>query len=1234
MKISLSLTCSVSLILAVLASRVVEGQQAHQFGDYPPVDGGGYQFSGDLYGGQAPMPNASGPNSGPGRRFASGGAGAPGRLWLKASVADRGLGYTGNYFTIGAKNRLFEDRFDGRWLVEGRAHHSLEEDGGFFSNIGLERIFTIDAAEADVAMSVWYDYDGDTRGSFAHEFHQIGVTGQIKTRKWDVIGNGYIPVGTSDYAFGDPNGVNCFAGNRVVLIPGIDSALQGFDSVVRFRPQPLGMVNGTIDLGGYHYRSDLVGSFAGGRARLGMQMLRGILVSAEVNHDERFETTGVLQAGWLFGANASGHGSEYSSLGRDLDSVTRNDHIVRYNREAVVLLDPLTGAPYNVLHVDNNANAAIQNGSAERPFASLLDAQNNSNPFDVIAVNRGDGTDRNMNQGIVLQNNQRLWGVGVPFLVPNADGTLFNLCGVAGAGRPTISNPGAIAVVSLADNNEVAGINIDATGATFGILGSGENGSIRSNEIRNAASHGVSIANATGDWTFDDNLAEDNGGSGIAVQNFIDPTGALAFNRNDASDNLLDGLAVQNASPESLTFNENMTNRNARHGLHVNNYTFVGPQPLTILDHTAEENLNRGIMLDQGTGPIRIFNTTSRNNTGAGLTIQNWNQLDPTHTIVIGNQGEDGESDFSGNGALGNIEFLLDQPGLVNNVSVTGITSNDGVRGLYGRASGVGTILNIDILDNVAFNNNINDGIYLLADESGVVNTRIGSTNVNFAQPILGNAFGGGSGIALLAQGTAGSPAAQMNAVIDNVNINNRFNTVIIVPGPPSTVIEIPNNGVELRSIGSAVANVNVLNSRIGAPNTTGPGTVDARNTTIGVLIETANDGAGLINRFNMDNLRMFNDFGVFATTSVNTFTDISLVNSVLRPDGVQSDGTRSSNVPFGDQRGETGVTVRATGQGVFSGQFNRTDRRDIDPEYAGLEIISDFNLDNMTRVRLQDNSITDFHESGVEIKSFGDAQLLLNMIGNEVSNNGAGYNSDTDNDNVYGELAADDTTVDINHLRYFDGVRIHAYDQSTLSANIFQNTFRDNFERGLRINTFSRAIINASMRNNVFFGNDRGEDIDNEIPAIGTGVFDTNLPLADSGIFDFEAINNAEFYVRAHEYQILTDLTGQPIDLAGNALPADTLGVFYPLNTGFDIRGNVVAIGAAQLNLSMTSNSLQLPPPDLRDFSQAPGDFTLGLDGATNGFTGPIGGITSVPLTAADVLIQSETTFFDAFGF
>ncbi len=298
--------------------------------------------------------------------------GMPGRVWLGATVADEGLGYHGPYATVGAKTRLWEDWLDGRWLFEGRGHVSIDS-GGFFGNFGIERVFTIDAAGADVSLSGWIDYDDDQQGSFAHTFWAWGVNGAIKTRKWDLIGNGYFPEGTTNYAEGDPTGVNCFLNNSIVLQAGIDSALRGFDVTLRTRPKTLSYVNGSIDLGGYGYDSELVDYFGGGRARLNFQFLRGMFFSGEVNYDERFDITGGISLTWVWGANV--RGAEYAGLARDLERTLRNDHIVRYNQEIVLAIDPDTGRPYDVWHVDNTADETYANGKAQTPFTNLLDAR-------------------------------------------------------------------------------------------------------------------------------------------------------------------------------------------------------------------------------------------------------------------------------------------------------------------------------------------------------------------------------------------------------------------------------------------------------------------------------------------------------------------------------------------------------------------------------------------------------------------------------------------------------------------------------------------------------------------------------------------------------------------------------------------------------------------------------------------------------------------------------------------
>ena len=97
--------------------------------------------------------------------------------------------------------------------------------------------------------------------------------------------------------------------------------------------------------------------------------------------------------------------------------------------------------------------------------------------------------------------------------------------------------------------------------------------------------------------------------------------------------------------------------------------------------------------------------------------------------------------------------------------------------------------------------------------------------------------------------------------------------------------------------------------------------------------------------------------------------------------------------------------------------------------------------------------------------------------------------------------------------------------------------------------------------------------------------------------------------------------------------LPADSLGVFFPGNIGVDIFGAPVALGTAELNLSLANNSLQLGA-DLLDFSAPPGDFTLGLDGLTNGFEGGIPGITDVGSAFAEILLTNEELFFQTQGF
>ena len=371
----------------------------------------------------------------------------------------------------------------------------------FFANVGIERVFSIDAAKADVVFGAWYDFDGDQQGNFGHDFSQVALNAAIKTRRWDLVGNGYFPVGVRNYSSGDLTGANFFLGNNILLQPGIDSALTGFDATLRMRPKQLAFMNGSFELGGYGYSSDLVNSFGGGRVRLGVQTKRGFVLGAEINHDDRFDTTGGFSVGYNFGATG-GTNSEYAGLGRDLEQTLRNDHIVRFNQSVELAIDPDTGAPYNVVHVNNLADGAVGDGSAETPFDNLRAAQLTSNIGDVIYVDAGDGTDRDYDQGIILKDQQFLLSNGAELIIPIQNGRLFRL-NAGGGIAATISNDGGFDVVRMADSNFIGGITVDATGATNGITGRNANsGIIRSTTVTGANETGVLLSDISGDWEF------------------------------------------------------------------------------------------------------------------------------------------------------------------------------------------------------------------------------------------------------------------------------------------------------------------------------------------------------------------------------------------------------------------------------------------------------------------------------------------------------------------------------------------------------------------------------------------------------------------------------------------------------------------------------------------------------------------------------------------------------------
>jgi hypothetical protein len=1142
--------------------------------------------------------------------------GLPGRLWIGSNFADEGFGYTGSYLTVGGKTRLFEDFLDGRWLTEARLHHSIEDDGGFFANVGIERVFSIKAAGADVVMGAWYDFDGDQQGNFGHDFSQLGLNAAIKTRRWDLVGNGYFPIGERNFRSEGTVGGTFFQGNNILLQQGIDSALTGFDVSLRMRPKQMAFMNGTFEIGGYGYSSDLVNSFGGGRLRIGAQGKRGVILGAEINHDDRFRTTGSFNIGYVFGS-VGGRNSEYAGIGRDLEETNRNDHIVRFNQAVELAIDPFTGAPYNVVHVQDGAGDG-GDGTAENPFDTLADVQANSGVGDVIFVAEGGELDG----GIRLQDRQFLLGGGTEQIIDIQNGRRFRLGEDTGNGA-VLTNAGGSNVVILADNNIVRGVTIDGTGASNGINGNGsDGGTIESNSITGANEFGILLSRSTGDWNINDNELTGNGIDGLWVRNTLDPSAVYTVNGNNASNNGFEGLHFENFQAASVSLSDNITNNNGQNGLEITDYLTAGGS-IDILQHTSDSNGETGILVVRGDGNLNIVNATVTNNIGGGITTDTFTNMTEGQMTFVGN-ANGGVSTIDGNGvgAGANLQFDLFEDGAQQDILVTGLTIDNGGRGIFATSSGVDTELNIDIIDMISISENLGDGIRLLADNGGTLNANI--VNNNIALQMVNNAKASGANIFISASGVNGVPPSQVNTVIENVNIE--------MPGSTASA-----GGIAVSSIGNAFTTTNISDVDItkslvanvdGFPIITGD---------IGVNLDFANSGRGDINVVNIDNANIVTDFGVTLDVAGNTIADVNIRESVIQAVStvLPPEGSRASDDPFSvtganEIFGGQGIRVRLSGDNSTAAvdSLTRLTITDVQiRDFAGP--LQAFVLgDGDTRVLVPDGSDDpNFVDQGnglgfalpgaaVDIATFGDANLLLDFRNNEILNNGAGYDQDPNNNNRF-----DDQPISVNEntegLLYYDAVRINAFDDSRISTRIVNNLFQDNFERGLSLDTYQSATLIASITNNAFDGNDRGQDPDNNAPG-------SDVNLDDDLITDFEAVNNEEFFLRAYESPFVLDDGGDPIDINDDDLP------------DFEVLDDV-PVGFATMCIDMSNNVFALGVV-IEDLSAAPGDFRLGLDGATNGFT-QNGLFSFSPPTESNFglceqLISNDELFFAARGF
>ena len=941
--------------------------------------------------------------------------GLPGRLWLEANFADQGLGYNGSYLTLGGKTRLFQDRFDGRWLLEGQVHQSIDNGGGFFANVGLERVFSVPAANADISVGAFYDYDGDDQQDFSDGFNQLGISGAIKTQHVDLIGNGYFPVGTDSFNLGDVTGINCFVGNNIALQAGIESALEGFDVTLRTRPKQLAFANGYVDFGGYHYDADLVESFAGGRLRVGVQLINSLRLAAEINQDERFDTTGAINLSWTFGNTNSGFGSEYAGLARDLEKFSRNDHIVRFSQDLIVAINPLTGQPINVVHA-NNTQTGTGDGTDENPFATLAEAEAASSVNDVIFVDSGDGTDTGYSNGITLQAGQQLLSGGGTQFVQNADGTLVSLS-KPGVSAATISNAGGNEVVLLSDNNIVGGINIDAREANFGIFGVGvETGIVNQTTISGAVLDGVGIQDAVGSFSFTGNTITGNMRDGVFIDGATGSDAVFNFADNIVDGNVFDGIHLVDYEADTILLTDNQTSTNGRHGVYLENALDPNGNGTDILvsNLTADANGGNALFVEDGSGRLAVTGGTFTNNAAAGIAIRNFETALDGDGILIG-AGDDGIAPVITDNTMGINLAVTD--GTTSTFNITEATVDTNGIGIVALADEPNSVLNLNVTGTTTANGNGNEAILHVATDGGTINSLIESTDALNPLVFANNSFEGGPGISYVLDSDDPLNPSTINAVVRNINVTS-----------------IGGSGLNVDGAGESQIDLLVEDSLI-----------QSTNTAVNIVVD--NNGAGLLNRTFFDNNDIRGNVGFNVTSQMGTLLDFSVSNTLVRSAGIISDDSAVFNPgdpaafgPFTDGSGANGIVVTANGN------------------------------TNLTRVNLVGNTVEDFTFDGIVLTANVDAQLFANIRANRILRNGPGLNDDGTSDNG---IPFDSPVITANPTptegSFFNGLTVTANDQSVISLFIDNNTFLNNFDRSIALNTNALGSVFATLNGNRF---------------------------------------------------------------------------------------------------------------------------------------------------------------------
>ncbi len=710
-------------------------------------------------------------------------ANGPGWMYWGLNAADRGLGYQGSYMTLGGFIPYAEDDLGGIWSADLRSH--LSNYGGFFSNVGLVRKQFFGGAIGGIG--VYWDYDGDqnqyadttitdtfstsTGGPASYVFaggqsyNQVGVSGEFLTDYGNLRSNGYIPVGTTAQTM-DP-----FVGNSLLCTPGINAALAGADLEVGAYLPGLADWAGMVSVGGYTFGNarynlangqDVVPFFGGVYTRLDLTLIRNWDFSLQYNNDSYFDSTGFARLTYRMG------GSRRRNVPDQMEQpMMRNEHIVRAHQAPEQAINPATGNPWRVIHVDNSAtDAPAGNGTAESPFTRLApDGSTASNanaaanqPYDIVFVQKGNSLNSPYAGGFVFNaDNQYLVGEGTSLRVPTVNCGYVPIWTSAGSPQyPVITNsanPASIAAIELTNGSSTNSYvdHVKIVGAAVGISdGAG---------MLPPAAPG----DAPGRATVNDVQIVGNGPSqtGIVIGDIQGGGGTFDFTNMALSNLTRDGIVVDGQAGGNPNVN-------------VSNSTIKNTSGSAVVVNAIA-----------GEGRLRLANSTIDGTTGAGVTVTGANAIVQSSTIA--RAGLSGVEVSGGPVISGTTQTTG-----TSTVQVVDSTIAAAI-GVQGSAPNAGELLNLTINQNRLIAPFGGNGINLAINGSGTAAGDSGVINAN----IVGNTIAV-RGTTAVATGTAGgitSPATVRSDIyLTTSNTTTGLNSLSIKAASQDNLVALNKN--------------------------------------------------------------------------------------------------------------------------------------------------------------------------------------------------------------------------------------------------------------------------------------------------------------------------------------------------------------------------------------------------------------------------------------------------------